>query len=476
MRTLTWIIAAAFLCLHGVAEGTAAPVVWKPCTLNGVQGKAECTTISVAEDRAKPNGRLIALRLTRLLPLSQSPASDPVFVLQGGPGQSAVGLAKFYGGEDWATTRATRAIVLLDQRGTGASNALDCSTVGREGDPQSYLGEMFPEDLISHCAAGIVAHADPTRYTTMDVVEDLEEVRNRLGYDIIDLYGTSYGTRVALAYLERYPRRVRAMILKGVVEPQSVVPSSFAEDTERAVRLTIEDCAADPQCSGDYPDLAAAYAKLRAALDKGPIAADLTAGEHKQRVTLSRGVVSAAFRSALQATPFAARLPRVIHAAGQGDYAPLASFVVEVRKAGEGAASTGMMLSVLCAEDAPLLKDENRSNTLMGSYWEERLKAACAAWNVPSRKTPYRSPTVHSTPTLMVSGYLDPATPPVHAEGAAKNLPNARHVVVRNGSHSFAGMKGCIDVLIASFLENPARPQDAGCADKIKRPPFARPD
>ena len=110
----------------------------------------------------------------------------------------------------------------------------------------------------------------------MDVVEDLEELRNRLGYDAVDLYGTSYGTRVALAYLERHPQRVRAMILKGVVEPQSLVPSSFAEDTERALRLTIEDCAADPQCSNDYPDLAAAYTKLRAALDNGPIATQLT--------------------------------------------------------------------------------------------------------------------------------------------------------------------------------------------------------
>jgi pimeloyl-ACP methyl ester carboxylesterase len=476
MRTLIGIGVAAFLCVDGVAGAGTTPVVWKPCTLEGVQGKAECTTISVPEDRAKPNGRLIALRAARLLPLSQRVAREPVFVLQGGPGQSAVALAKFYGGEDWAATRATRAIVLIDQRGTGASNALNCSTAGREGDLQSYLGEMFPEDLIAQCVTSVAAHADPTRYTTMDVVEDLEEVRNRLHYDIVDLYGTSYGTRVALAYIERYPQRVRAMILKGVVEPESVVPRSFAEDTERALHLTIEDCASDSQCSVDYPDLAAAYLKLRAALDKGPIVADLVAGERKQRVTLSRGVVASAFRSALQATPFAARLPRVIHAAGQGDYAPLASFVVEVRKAGEGAVSTGMMLSVLCAEDASLLKDENTSGTLMGSYWEERLKGACRTWNVPPRKMPYRSPTVHSTPTLMISGYLDPATPPVHAEVAAKHLPNARQVIVRNGSHSFAGMKGCIDLLIASFLENPTKPRNADCADKVNRPPFARPD
>jgi pimeloyl-ACP methyl ester carboxylesterase len=335
MRTLIGMAAAAFFCIDGVAGTGHTPVVWKPCALEGVQGKAECTTISVAEDRAKPDGRLIALRVARLLPLSQSAARDPLFVLQGGPGQSAVALAKFYGGEDWVATRPARTIVLIDQRGTGASNALDCPTAGREGDPQSYLGEMFAEDLIGQCVVSVAAHADTTRYTTMDVVEDLEEVRNRLHYDLVDLYGTSYGTRVALAYVERYPQRVRAMILKGVVEPQSVVPRSFAEDTERALRLTIEDCAADLQCSVDYPDLAAAYAKLRAALDKGPIAADLIAGGRKQRVTLSRGVVAVAFRSALQATPFAARLPRVIHAAGQGDYAPLASFVAEVRKAGE---------------------------------------------------------------------------------------------------------------------------------------------
>jgi pimeloyl-ACP methyl ester carboxylesterase len=467
--------ATALLCLCVAAKASAA-VAWKPCTLDGVQGKSECTTISVAEDRAKPNGRRIALRVARLLPLSQDAARNPVFVLQGGPGQSAVKLAKFYGGEDWIASRAARSIVLIDQRGTGASNALDCPTVGREGDPQSYLGEMFPQDRIAQCAASAGAHADPARYTTMDIVEDLEEVRNHLAYETVDLYGTSYGTRVALAYLERHPHRVRAMILKGVIEPQSVTSSSFAEDTERALRLTIEDCAADPQCSVDYPDLAAAYTKLRAALNKGPIVADLTVGERREHVTLSRGVVAAAFRSALQATSFAARLPRIIHAAAQGDYALLAAFVVEIRKASEGAVSTGMMLSVLCAEDAPLLKNQNTPDTLMGSYWEERLKGACAVWKVPPQKTAYRSPKIHLTPTLMVSGYLDPATPPVHAEAAAKTLPKARQVVVRNGSHSFAGMTGCIDLLIASFLENPANPLDASCADKIKRPPFVRPD
>jgi len=89
---------------------------------------------------------------------------------------------------------------------------------------------------------------------------------------------------------------------------------------------------------------------------------------------LSRGVIAATFRSALQATPFAARLPRLIHAAAQGDYAPLAAFVVEVRKAGEAAVSAGIMLSVLCVEDAPLFESENTSDTLMGSYWKKRLK------------------------------------------------------------------------------------------------------
>ena len=127
-------------------------------------------------------------------------------------------------------------------------------------------------------------------------------------------------------------------------------------------------------------NLAAAYTKLHAALDKGPIVAEVTVAERKERVTLGRGVVAAAFRSTPQATPFAARLPRVIHAAAQGDYAPLATFVIEVRKASEGAVSAGMMLSVLCAEDAPLFESKNTSDTLMGSYWKDRLKQACAVW------------------------------------------------------------------------------------------------
>ena len=119
-------VATALICLRFVANGSAA-VAWRPCALDGVQGKSECTTISVAEDRAKPNGRRIELRIARLLTLSQNAARDPVFVLQGGPGQSAVKLAKFYGGEDWSATRSARSIVLQYQASALCATRLTAS-------------------------------------------------------------------------------------------------------------------------------------------------------------------------------------------------------------------------------------------------------------------------------------------------------------------------------------------------------------
>ena len=395
-------------------------------------------------------------------------------MLQGGPGQSAVSLAEFYGGESWRAARRTRTILLVDQRGTGESNPLSCDYGGREGAPQTWLYEMFADDAVRACRRELAARADLSEYNTENAVRDLEEVRARLGYERINLYGTSYGTRVALRYLELHPARVRSLVLKGVVEPEGVIPASFARDTERSIGLVIAACAADAACARAYPTLRRDYRAMRARLARGPVSATVEDGKS---VVLSEGVIASSFRSALQGTGLAVRLPALIAAAARDDYTPIARLVLQIRRAASSAVHSGMMLSVICAEDAPYLAGARDPQPgLLGGYWRDRTLAACRIWDVRADPAAFRTMRRHRTPALLISGHFDPATPPEHAERARRLLPNSAHLVVQSGSHSFGGMQGCADIVIARFLDT-AEPRglDLSCGARGRLPDFVPP-
>lgn len=405
-----------------------------PCTIEGV-GAARCGTLRVPD---------LALHFV-VVPAKEAATADPIFILQGGPGQAASKLADFYA-QTFDEARARRDIVLLDQRGTGGSHPLDCD-----------LGEsldLFPIDAIERCRADLARTSDLARFKTANAIDDLEALRRALGYSRVNLYGTSYGTRVAMQYAARFPRNVRSMILKGVVSPESVIPVGFAENSERAIRLLIDDCAADAGCAAKFPQLARDYATMRAALPHGE---------------LTPGRVGAVLRTLLQSTGSSKSIPRLIHTAASGDWSPLETTVRSTRAASARALSTGMTLSVVCAEDAASVKRGGEEGTLLGSYWIDQVLAACRVWNVPAVQLPPVG--TITVPALLVSGYLDPATPPSMAEEAMRHLAASRHLIVRNGSHSFSGLAGCVDRIMSAFVERgSADGLDFSCAERIRRP------
>lgn len=435
---------------------TPAPrIALSPCTIDEA-GAAQCGTLAVPENWSEPRGRKIDLNVV-VLPATSAGRNDPIYILQGGPGQAATSLASFYA-ETYATSRATRDIVLADQRGTGKSAPLQCASRGAL--------DLFAIEEMRACRDALVGQADLRRYTTREAVKDIEAIRKALGYDQLNLYGTSYGTRLAMAYATAYPSRARTMTLKGVLAPDVVAPAGFAEDTERALQLTIDDCAADPVCNQTYPTLTADLDTMRARLIEGP----LNVTVEGSMVTLTRGLVGAVLRSMLQSTPGAADIPRLARAAASGDWLPLATTVRTLRLQASKAVYTGLMLSVLCSEDVPFLGETGDvSATFLGTYWLDQSRAVCAEWpHAPMRAY---EPATLTVPTLLISGYLDPATPPAAADRAARYFPRSRHVVARYGSHSFSGMRGCIDVLMNRFVEtaDPAALDDS-CAPNIRRP------
>ena len=451
-----------------------------PCRIPSLQYEVRCGTFRVKEDPTTASGREISLYFVILPAAEQPPAPNPVFVLQGGPGQAATDLAEFYGGESWDLTRRTREIVLVDQRGTGRSNPLRCDLGGREGDPQSWMGDMFPVERVRACRDSLSRKADLRLYTTPIAIHDLEQLREALGYERVNLYGTSYGTRAAMVYARAYPDRVRTMTLKGVVPPSLVLPTTFAEDTQRSVELLFEDCAKDARCAAAFPKLRADFDTVIARLGRAPLVAVLrdSATARVDTVRLTKDGVMTVVRGALQSTPSAAQLPLIFTRAAAGATEPLARMVLQFRRGAAQGLSYGMLFSVSCTEDSPFI-DRNAAarqaaGTYLGTYWVDQLQGACRNWPRGTLPSDYRTFGPLPIPTLLISGGTDPATPPTRVAEVQRLFPDNRHLVVRNGSHSFAGMRGCVDAQIMELIERGSvRTIDVRCGDEIARPPFA---
>ena len=263
-------IAAVAITQHGSAKAQAEKgslLTLTPCEIRGVEGKARCGDYEVFENRSTQKGRKIKLKVvvlpatgvlavTGALPATGvERAPDPFVYIAGGPGSSAIedapGIAQAF-----AKIRQRRDLVFVDQRGTGGSNPLNCDFFN-PADAQSYLGYFFPLDDVKKCREQLERKADLTLYTTPIAMDDLDEVRAALGYERVNIFGGSYGTRAALVYLKRHPKSVRTLTLQGVAPTNEYMPLAFAQSNERALTGIIGECAADEACNKAFPKLRA---------------------------------------------------------------------------------------------------------------------------------------------------------------------------------------------------------------------------
>lgn len=459
---------AALLWATGAAPALAtSPIAPEPvaCTATELPAGAQCFHLAVPEARGR-GGRTISLSLVRL-PATLSPGRHAIFIFQGGPGQAATSLAGFYA-RVYAGVRASHDIVLIDQRGTGGSAPLNCPVTADQ-----RLADLFDPAIIAACRRQLAPGHDLAAFTTTAAVADTEAVRAGLGYARIDLFGTSYGTRVAMEYARRYPGQVRSLTLKGVVPPWSTMPADFAPDVEAAIGFMLRDCAADAACAAAYPDLAGDLGRVGAALAAAPVTVTIDG----RPLRLTRGLFGAVVRTMLQGTPLRAELPRLLHRAAAGDWQPLVAQAAAVRGAAQTGGATGLMLSVACAEDVPFIdRRQARARalgTVLDRYWLDQLTEACALWPRGVVPADWRRSYRLVGPALLISGGLDPATPPAGAMRVAAMIDSAHHLLVPGGSHSFAGMNGCVDRVMAAFVVAASMAGiDTGCAAAIRPPPF----
>jgi pimeloyl-ACP methyl ester carboxylesterase len=449
-----------------------------PCTLSatGLPATiaAQCGTLAVPEDRAKPAGRRIDLAIALVPSTAKRPQSDPVFMLAGGPGQSARESFPAAAGAFRELLR-DRHVVLVDQRGTGGSNPLACRAPADEpavDEPDANTAAA--RQFAAQCLQAL--DADPRFYTTSDAVLDLEAVRAAIGAEQLNLVGISYGTRVALEYLRRHPARVRSVILDGVVPPELALGSEHARNLEASLDAQFERCAAEAVCAQRFGSPRAALAALLEALDHHPQSVryrdPLT--HEWQDGTLTRDVVAGVVRLFAYVPQLSAMLPQSLAeaAAGRTDVLMAQGRMIE-SLVGEQI-NQGLQLSVSCSEDADRLHvDPADANTLMGTAFVATLLAQCEAWPRGRRPADFNEPVRSDRPVLLLSGEFDPVTPPRYAEQVLTHLPNGRHLVARGQGHNVM-VAGCAPRLMARFVASAdARSLDASCLERLDyTPPF----
>jgi len=451
-----------------------------PCKLEGVPGEAKCGTQSVRENRDAPlggPGRMVGLSVIVLSALEPDKLPDPFFMLAGGPGDAPSFNARFFS-RVFHDIRRKRDIVLVDLRGTGKSSPLVCPELAKPGSDGIYDENLLSIPAVRACRARLEKTADLRQYTTEIAVDDLEQVRQRLGYGPINLYGTSYGSRVAQVYMRRYPNSIRAVAMKGIVPPSMAMPETHARAGEDAWQSLRARCRKDAACAEAYPVVEVEFRELLKKLEANPVMT-LPASQQRSaiRIRVSRGLFAEAFRNVLYTPEGSAQAPKLIHQLVNGDDRGVVETALSGRTVLGGERLTaGFFLSVTCAEDVPYLSkdaDAMAAGTLGGNYRLEQQRAACEEWSRGAVSSAHRQPTRSPIPTLLLSGEFDPVTPPSGAEEVARGLSKGRHIVIRNNGHPIGNAEACIGTMIGQFLDAGAVTGiDARCAADNPAPPF----
>lgn len=463
------------------APGALASPSLEPCRLRGVEHEAQCGTLRRLLDPSRPEGPTIELHFAVLPALARNKHRDPLFVLAGGPGQSAIDLAGSMG-RLFHRVSNRRDIVLVDQRGTGRSAPLVCEMPS----PTRPLWELASVDrqrmLLAQCLVRLKAlpHGDLRQYTTTIAMADLDAVREHLGAERINVVGGSYGTRAALEYLRQFPQRVRRMVIDGVAPPDMVLPASFSTDAQAALDALLESCEAETGCHQRHPELRGSWQRLLASMPREVTLAHPITGV-PETLQLTREMLANMVRLPLYVPRLASALPLAIDQAAAGRFEALFGLVSAMsgpRSATDMA--MGMHFSVVCAEDLPrLATSTDRPGADFGNAFADVYREACAAWPRGEVAPGFYEMPVAGAPVLVLSGGIDPVTPPRHGDRAAAALgANARHVVVPNAGHGVMGI-GCMRDVLFRFIDAEQPEQalklDTACVEGIPRPPAFAP-
>ena len=436
------------------------------CHVDGIKAQVKCGKLQVLENYNKVDGEHITINFVVLPAIDNSDNKTPLMFLAGGPGQAAAELAAglthvFY------EVRKTRDLILVDQRGTGASHPLQCEDA-TEQNVYALTPEDFSDQDIKDCLENLTG--DLSQYNSENAIRDFEAVRIALGHKQINIYGGSYGSRAGLVYMRMFPDSLRSVVLDSV-GPIEVPIGLFGQSSARSFNLLLKNCQKEASCQQAFPQLEQEFQVLLTRLEAAPAHVKIT---HPRLGTQIKFVISKAkllgtIRSQLYAVATRSLVPLVIHQAYLGNYMPLAGLVSQT-EGGQGI-YIGLLFNITCNEDYPRISstdfERDAKNDFGGDDSHFGFKMACPLWPQYRPSEAFYKPVAADIPTLILSGDLDPVTPPSNGEYSAKSLPNNHHIVVKNAAHTVA-MSTCASDLINEFLTS-LKPKslDESCLDDV---------
>lgn len=437
------------------------------CTVTGTRGivmHAKCGTLTVPENRAIPGGRKIDLYVAVMPATDSGTPSEPVFFIAGGPGGSTVA--------DWAEApniffglNARHDIVLVDQRGTGRSHPLVF--------PAQNPGET-PSDYANRALSSI--DGDPRYYTTAAAMDDLDAVRQALGYDKIDLYGGSYGATAVQYYLRQHGDRVRAAVLDGGTLVEVPIFELMAPNSQRALDDVLDRCAADARCVSAYPNVRMELTEVMARLSEKPVATDVM-DSSGQSIVVTADVFASTVHQLLVGSD-SGTIPWLIHTAWSGNLTAVAAELTKYL--GNAGQVLVMTFEILCSE-AWASNDPERVTALgRGSYmlpnqlaFAESYAGACGYAPRGFVLSDDAEPVRTAAPILLLNGSDDPQDPPYNVAAARLQMPNSLLVIAPGQGHT-VGHIGCMPAVVVDFFNrertNPAAAN--ACVASMKAPEF----
>ncbi|MBC7624086.1 MAG: alpha/beta fold hydrolase [Aeromicrobium sp.] len=431
------------------------------------------------ENRETNSGRKISLNLVVYPASARNKEPDPIFIFAGGPGQAATDVIALVTPQ-LAGLTTKRDVVFIDQRGTGKSNLLNCKF------PSDDSADMAsPETrraltlkMVSECRDNLAQRADLTQYGSTAAMADYDEVRAALGYDKINLWGGSYGTRTAQEYLRRYPERVRTVVLDGVASPSLALPATFARDAGAALEAAFKACEVSAKCQQAYPDFRVEFANLVDRLEKRPekvsIRDPLT--NLTRETTVSRQRLATQVFTLLYVPQLVAVLPELIKQATSGNYAPLFAASGGFIDFADEKIAFGMRLSVACNEDVPRINEAEREEAAkflpFQTMFIREFANACESWPKGKVAADFHTPVKSDKPVLILSGGIDPVTPPVFGDEVKKSFSNSLHLVAPNIGHGVS-QHGCAPKMVKQFIEKASvEGIDGECLKRLPRPSY----
>ena len=476
MKTLwekTWkkIFTLGLLSMASTSWASDNNLTLENCHLGEIRSQVKCGKLEVPENYQKPDGDKISVNFAVLPAIDDSEYKAPLMFLAGGPGQAATELATLLE-RTFREVRKTRDIILVDQRGTGESHPLSCDFEDEQSVYSSIIKDFKASD-VTDCISQF--KGDLSQFNSENAIRDFDAVRSALGHEKINVYGGSYGTRASLVYMRMFPESLESVVLDGV-GPIEVPIGLFGQSVARAFDSLVENCKNSDSCNAAFPNLVEEFQQVKTRLAKAPVVLDI---QHPRlgtpiKFVLDEDKFTSNLRMQLYSTRGRSLVPLVINQAYLGNYQPLIGLMASTE--GEQQVYTGLHFNIVCNEDVPKISDQMKAadanNNFDGDTGHFIFDNICPLFPQYRPSDDFYQAVTANIPTLILSGDLDPVTPPSNGEYTAKTLPNSHHIVAKNTAHIVA-TSTCANKIINEFLTTKdPKSLDESCLDDIPAEKF----